>query len=514
MSFSINPQNRRTLQNQPFTPHTTRQGRPAAIRREAHRRPELIRDPASLFKRQFGDLAQSKTKFHATLKQVFGDAYNRVAAEAFRGAALHGRFGWLPPVKLVDAATLGGANGAYDTANNVIYLNRAVATGNPSRAAQTFVEEAGHFLDAKLNRADSAGDEGELFRRVVAGEVLTSAQVKAIRAENDHGTIRVDGRNVDVEFWGWSSVKKAAKKVGRKVKKTAKKVGHKVKSAAKKVGSKINYAAKKTWGGIKTGARYTWRGAKWAGRSVYNSTRQLGYGVWNTTKSVAHGVVEGAKTGWKGVKQIARGDIKAGLKNIGRGLGKATLQNAVDGLIIGGGHAIGAVQTLVGLEKHGRKLSAQETAMLRPIFGNSIDLGRVRIKEGFAGIYSLNDRPFVMGDTIYMKDWAGKTGHARSVLLVHEMMHVWQHQNGGGDYATEAIYTEQRYGQDKAYGFEAPVDAGVPFERLKVEQQATLIEKAFEAGYFTSGTFMHNGKDYTAYVDRAVAMVRDGKGAP
>ena len=66
---------------------------------------------------------------------------------------------------------------------------------DPSLAASTFVEEAGHHLDTKLNTQDTQGDEGELFRRILSGEKLSPTQVADIRAENDKGIIKVDGKD-------------------------------------------------------------------------------------------------------------------------------------------------------------------------------------------------------------------------------------------------------------------------------------------------------------------------------
>lgn len=155
----------------------------------------------SLFKEQFAGKAANKEEFHAFMQQVFGAGYDRNLAEQYRQSALRGDFSWMPEVRFVDAKTLGGANGAYNAEQGVVYINRDLAATDPAKAARTFVEEAGHHLDAKLNKSDSQGDEGEMFRRVLGGEQLSAQQVAGIRNENDKGTIVVDGRKVDVEFW-------------------------------------------------------------------------------------------------------------------------------------------------------------------------------------------------------------------------------------------------------------------------------------------------------------------------
>jgi hypothetical protein len=46
------------------------------------------------------------------------------------------------------------------------------------------------------------------------------------------------------------------------------------------------------------------------------------------------------------------------------------------------------------------------------------------------------------------------------------------------------------------------------------EQQAQLVEDMFDNGYFTTGKFVVNGQDLTAYADRALAALHSGRGAP
>jgi hypothetical protein len=48
-----------------------------------------------------------------------------------------------------------------------------------------YSEEVDAFLDTKLNTSDSIGDEGELFRKLLAGQNLTAEEKAAIRADND-----------------------------------------------------------------------------------------------------------------------------------------------------------------------------------------------------------------------------------------------------------------------------------------------------------------------------------------
>lgn len=151
------------------------------------------------FQEQFGELAKDKAGFHRTMRSVFGAKYDVQKAEGFREAALKGDFSWAPPVKYATDAEMKGAMGAYDANSGVVYLNEKLKR-DPSGAMDTYVEEAGHHLDAKLNQSDTKGDEGELFRRTLNGEAMTQKDIADIRAENDKGTITVDGKELSVEF--------------------------------------------------------------------------------------------------------------------------------------------------------------------------------------------------------------------------------------------------------------------------------------------------------------------------
>ncbi|MBZ4423292.1 hypothetical protein [Myxococcus sp. RHSTA-1-4] len=433
-------------------------------------------DVQSEFRRQFGSLAADKKQFHDTLRTVFGDGYNAVQAEQYRQKALAGDFSWMPPVKLVSAEQLHGANGAYDAESGTVFLNKDL---DPALAASTYVEEAGHHLDTKLNAKDSAGDEGELFRRVLSGEKLTSAQVAEIRAENDKGIIHVDGKAREVEFWNpFKAIGNAAKAVGNAISGAAKAVGNVVKEVGARVGDGIR--------GLVTGAVNT----------VVGAVRNVG---------------EGIGTFFGGVGKLFTGKFGEGLKQMGMGLVKTFVQTPVDALLMMGGRALSAVQTLIGVEPPARKLTGPEIAALRDVYGDSIDYSSIRIKEGNSGLFSLSGRAFTHGNTLYIppEDLPLTTN-----LLVHETAHVWQHQNGGTDYMSEALWA-QNFGD--GYEFEKGIQEGKSWSELNPEQQAELLQRAHASGFFdpnTGGTFVYNGTDYTAYLNTALAELRAGKGAP
>jgi len=172
---------------------------------------------------QLQDLAQDPDAFHAALRQAFGDNYDFQAAESIRQQTLAGDFSWMPEIRVVDGASLqdqsgtqssGVALGAYSAETDTIYISRELLNSDPERATQILTEEVGHALDARLNDADSAGDEGDIFAHAVRGDALSDTELAELQAENDSGTILVDGQEVEVEYGLFSFVGDAFDAIG------------------------------------------------------------------------------------------------------------------------------------------------------------------------------------------------------------------------------------------------------------------------------------------------------------
>jgi hypothetical protein len=436
-------------------------------------------DMTASFKREFGALASDQKQFHATMRTVFGEGYNAVRAEQFRQQALAGDFRWLPPVKLVSAETLQGGYGAYDAASGTVLINQSL---DPALAASTFVEEAGHHLDTQLNTQDTQGDEGELFRRILSGEKLSSAQVAEIRAENDKGIIRVDGKDTEVEF------RSLFKKLGNTFKKAASAVGNAISSGAKAVGN----------------------GAKTYATRVFDGIRGLGTGITSITKGYWRNLWEGLGTIGGGFGKLFEGKFAKGFLQIGKGLLKPLVQTSIDASLMWVGRIVSAIQTQLGVEPVGRKLDSSEIATLRSVYGNSINYSNIRIKEGSAGVFNIAKAAFTHGNTIYIpKNYLP----LKPSLLIHEAAHVWQHQNGGIDYLSEALWAQNA---GDGYKFGKALVENKSWSQMNPEQQAELLEEAYDQGFFDtpSSSFFHEGRNYTAFIRDAVAQVRAGKGTP
>ncbi len=506
------------------------------------------------FAEKFGTLAEDKAGFHSLMRSVYGDGYDRVQAESFRQQALEGDFSWLPPVQFVDSSTLNGANGAYDAESGVVYLNRDL---DPATAGETYVEEVGHHLDTQLAATDTEGDEGEMFRRMLGGEKLTAAQVNEIRSENDKGTITVNGRQVEVEFWNpFKAIGEAFEAVGEAIGDAAKSVAEGFVSVAKGIGKGVSnfftgigegvygffdnlfkgnfgdafgslwrgmdkafiQSSRAVLEGLWTGAEHFVQGAThlvpFVGKYVREVTdrvmdagRSLVTGAFDVASSAIRNTVEAGGQFLGGLGKVVTGDFKEGFKDMGVALLKGVVQTPVDAVLLGLGKGVSAIQTVFGLEAPGRRLTDQEIATLRKVYGDSIDYDQVRIKEGFAGLFSTNDRAFVHGNTVYMKD-----NVIDEHLLVHEMAHVWQFQNGGSDYMSEALIS-QEWGN--GYDWQKSIPA-TPWNELEPEQQAEFLADAYASGFFngTGNRFVRNGVDYTDYLHEALAQLRAGQGAP
>ena len=647
---------------------------------------------SEMFKEQFGAMAKDKEQFHAFMKQVYGDNYDAATAEQLRQKALTGDYSFLPPVQFVSREDLAGANGAYSADEGVIYLADDLKN-NPELMQSTFVEEAGHHIDTLVNKSDTAGDEGEMFRRIMAGEKLSDAQVAEIRNENDKGTITVDGKEIEVEFWNpIKAIKKAAKAVGDAVSGAAKAVGDAVTGAAKAVGGAVAGAAKavggaivgaakavggavadaaktvangvkdiavksfnfmssiasSAWSGIQKvgekiadGAKAAWNkikevaepvvdAVKEAGKAVGRGLKEFGEGVFNASKSLFNGlkdmtygfgknliqgnigeafrsIVKGADKAIFGTAgALANGVINAGeqmlaaptylfggagkwireevisrgvdvvrqaantLNEVGRdvfrlvtelpisfgedmykaaalavqgkwgeaaerfGLGFANIGSRVGGAVVDivarvlqGVADIG--QTAIGLAPASRELTPDEIALLKEVYGDSIDYSQVRIKDGGPLGADIHGRARVVGNTIYMPsgfsdkplfDEQGNLTEAGE-LLIHESGHIWQSQNGGGDYIHQALYGQEL---GDGYDFQKAIDEGKSFKELNPEQQAEYIAHALGEILARPGDAEENLRDARdageltqeefEYAMEALELVHAGEGTP
>jgi hypothetical protein len=189
--------------------------------------------------------------------------------------------------------------------------------------------------------------------------------------------------------------------------------------------------------------------------------------------------------------------------------------------ILDGVSAVASVQVRLGLEPPERRLTGAEIGELRKIFGDSVNYDAVRIKEGNAGVFSVNERAFTSGNTIYLKNFRDDpwtTDRMEQMpVLVSELTHVWQYQNGGAGYASRALLS-QRYGAGYDFARSVP---HTPWGRLGPEQQDAFLNAAYKARAFDGDppVFWHdlNGdgmkEDLSDYLRAALSDIRAGRGA-
>lgn len=159
----------------------------------------------------YGDLSKfaADPDFAAKLNVAFGENWDAAAAKALAEEWFQGDFSDIPPVKVVSSAEIGGANGAFAAATDTIYVSKEFLAGNaanPTAVADVLLEEIGHSVDARLNVADSPGDEGAIFGAVVQGKELSQGDLQGLKSKDDTANIVLGGEDTTIEMnqQGWA----------------------------------------------------------------------------------------------------------------------------------------------------------------------------------------------------------------------------------------------------------------------------------------------------------------------
>lgn len=126
-----------------------------------------------------------------------------------------------------------------------------------------------------------------------------------------------------------------------------------------------------------------------------------------------------------------------------------------------------------------RALTPGETALARRVFGDAIQLEGVRIhRGGFGGFAVTVGRRLFLPAALSRLDFA-KTDHRLQALFIHELVHVWQFQSRPfrtlGSWALTAAGGGYGPGMP-GYRYSLPLK---PFNRLNLEQQASVVEHRF-----------------------------------
>jgi hypothetical protein len=219
-----------------------------------------------------------------------------------------------------------------------------------------------------------------------------------------------------------------------------------------------------------------------------------------------------------GIIKIIGGIISWNLDGVVEGFGD--LASGIAGAVIailGGAAAFVQVIFTVGRP---RRLNDEERRLISLVFRESIATYNVRVVDGKAGLFSLNGRPFVLGNIIYMK---GFTAAADPSTFVHESTHIWQNQHAGPRYAAEALYSQQ---WGAGYDWEKEAEKKGDWDIFQREAQGEFIQTVYESGGLAhgapgSGAFFAEDdeklrlflsptttKDWTALANAAVRTIR------
>lgn len=136
------------------------------------------------------------------LNLAFGENWNPKVATDLIGEFAAGDFSKLPEIDILSGATMNSANGAFAAGTDKIYLSQdfvAQNAGNVDAIKSVILEEAGHFIDSRINTKDAAGDEGAIFSGVVQGKTFDAADLANLKAEDDSATINLNGKKIQVE---------------------------------------------------------------------------------------------------------------------------------------------------------------------------------------------------------------------------------------------------------------------------------------------------------------------------
>jgi len=97
-----------------------------------------------------------------------------------------GLFSDFPAITAAPGSAMANARGAYVAETAGILVNQDwLATASESELLAVLAEEVGHHLDARFNSSDTPGDEGELFSRLLLGQLPSASERTRITSDND-----------------------------------------------------------------------------------------------------------------------------------------------------------------------------------------------------------------------------------------------------------------------------------------------------------------------------------------
>lgn len=140
--------------------------------------------------------------FLEQIRLAFGSSFDAEKLGELRQQWAAGKFEVFPEIEVRTGAELKGANGAFAAATSTIYLSRDYLERNGANlpaVTNVLLEEYGHFVDARINEVDAAGDEGAIFAAVVKDETFNETQLQRLKAEDDVANLTIASKPLSVE---------------------------------------------------------------------------------------------------------------------------------------------------------------------------------------------------------------------------------------------------------------------------------------------------------------------------
>lgn len=310
----------------------------------------------------------------------------------------------------------------------------------------------------------------------------------------------------------WGKIKSAVRKVADAVEDFVNDVGDAVGDAVEAAGDAINDAL--NWLGDALGGKPFF---SWLGGIVKGVLAVVGAVIKGTFGIIA-GIVGGLIKIVGGIFTGQGGMIVEGLLDI--------VSPIIGTIVVVVGKVVALVQSVFYAQGFERPLTDGEKAELTRVFKTSLNYYVIRLVTGHSGLFGLSSRAFTLGNTIYMK-----TDSFPTDLLVHETTHVWQYQQTGDRYASDAIGAQWFLADAYDWRREIDVRGKDDWSDFNNEAQAEFLQDLWRLGAVkdsagnilqtgngvfydadgvkTMGYFEVGGEDYTAIASAAIETVRD-----
>ncbi|MEB3341347.1 calcium-binding protein [Okeania sp.] len=141
--------------------------------------------------------------FLRNLETAFGSDLDLEKATELATVWGTGDFRGLPEIEVRSNSEMNGAMGAFSTETNTIYFSQEYLSGNADNAevvAAVWLEEIGHFVDSIVNSQDAVGDEGDIFSRLLRGDVLSGLELEFLQSQDDSAVVILDGVEIAIEM--------------------------------------------------------------------------------------------------------------------------------------------------------------------------------------------------------------------------------------------------------------------------------------------------------------------------